>query len=76
MEQFEVKGSDKTEHKVDTSNNFISGDVRVIVSKPSIYGFGLNWQHCNKMIFTGLSDSYEQYYQTIRRIWRFGQKKE
>ena len=72
----EVKGSDKTEHKVDTSNNFISGDVRVIVSKPSIYGFGLNWQHCNKMIFTGLSDSYEQYYQAIRRIWRFGQKKD
>lgn len=72
----EVKGSNKTEHKVDTSNNFINGDVRIIVSKPSIYGFGLNWQHCNKMIFTGLSDSYEQYYQAIRRIWRFGQKEE
>lgn len=72
----EVKGSDKPEHKINTAMEFVVGNVRVIVSKPSIFGFGMNWQHCNKMIFTGLSDSYEQYYQAIRRILRFGQTKD
>ena len=72
----EVKGSDKAEHKVNTAIDFVSGDVKTIISKPSIFGFGMNWQHCNKMIFTGLSDSYEQYYQAIRRIYRYGQKRD
>lgn len=69
----EVKGSDKADHKINTANGFAEGNIRALVSKPSIFGFGMNWQNCNKMIFTGLSDSYEQYYQAIRRIWRFGQ---
>lgn len=49
---------------------------RVLISKSSIYGFGLNFQNCNKCFFVGLSDSYEQFYQAIRRNWRFGQKRE
>ena len=71
----EVKGSDKPEHKKESLIGFSNEDVRVLVTKPSIAGFGMNWQNCNKMIFTGLSDSYEQYYQAIRRCWRFGQTK-
>lgn len=70
----EVRGSDKQEHKIQTAIDFVDGNIRSIVSKPSIFGWGMNWQHANKMIFTGLSDSYEQYYQAIRRLWRFGQK--
>ena len=46
---------------------------RVLVSKPSIAGWGMNWQQCSKMIFVGLSDSFEAYYQAVRRCWRFGQ---
>lgn len=49
---------------------------RVLVSKPSIFGFGLNFQHCSNVAFVGLSDSYEQFYQATRRCWRFGQTKE
>jgi hypothetical protein len=47
---------------------------KVLVSKPSIFGYGLNLQHCHHMVFVGLSDSWEKYYQAIRRCWRFGQK--
>jgi len=47
--------------------------VRTLITKPSIFGFGLNWQHCSRMLFLGIGDSYEQYYQAIRRCWRFGQ---
>ena len=72
----EVKGSDKPQHKTSAMLGFSDGSVRCLVTKPSIAGFGMNWQHCNKMIFTGLSDSYEQYYQAVRRCWRFGQKRE
>jgi hypothetical protein len=49
------------------------GDVPVLVTKVSICGFGVNWQHCARQVFVGLSDSYEAYYQAIRRSWRFGQ---
>lgn len=69
----EVKGSDSDRHKVDAMNGFSSGSVRVLVSKPSIAGWGMNWQNCNNEIFVGLSDSYEAWYQAIRRCWRFGQ---
>lgn len=72
-DSIEVKGPDKTEHKINTAIDFVDGKIRAIVSKPSIFGWGMNWQHANKMVFTGLSDSYEQYYQAIRRLWRFGQ---
>lgn len=53
---------------------FTIGEVPRLVTKPTIAGFGLNWQHCNQMVFVGLNDSYEQLYQAIRRCYRFGQK--
>lgn len=69
----EVKGSDNPEHKEQSMLGFSAGDVRVLVTKPSICGFGMNWQNCHNMAFVGLSDSYERYYQAVRRCWRFGQ---
>ena len=69
----EVKGSDKPEHKSSSMIGFSEGNIKALVTKPSIAGFGMNWQNCHNMIFTGLSDSYEQYYQAVRRCWRFGQ---
>lgn len=72
----EVKGSDTPEHKAKSMLAFESGQVRVLVSKPSICGFGMNWQHCRNMAFVGLSDSFEAYFQAVRRCWRFGQTKD
>jgi len=71
----EVKGSDSIDEKHDRIMDFTTGKVRVLITKPRIAGFGMNWQHCNQMAFVGLSDSYEQIYQSIRRCWRFGQKR-
>ena len=70
----EVTGGDKAKDKSDRMLGFTVGLSKCLVTKPSIAGFGMNWQQCNKMIFVGLSDSYEQYYQAVRRCWRFGQK--
>jgi len=72
----EVKGSDSTKHKIDSGIGFSDGSIRVLVSKPQIYGYGMNWQQCHNVVFVGLSDSYEQYYQAVRRCWRFGQESE
>lgn len=69
----EVRGSDHPDDKEAALLAFTRGDARVIVTKPSIAGWGLNWQHCANVAFAGLSDSYEQYYQAVRRCWRFGQ---
>ncbi len=69
----EVKGSDKQSHKSESMLDFSDGAVKCLVTKPSIAGFGMNWQNCHNMIFVGLSDSYEQFYQAVRRCWRFGQ---
>lgn len=69
----EVRGSHTDAKKEAGLNAFTAGDVRVIISKPSIAGFGLNWQHCHKVAFVGLSYSYEQMHQAIRRCYRFGQ---
>jgi len=76
VDAVEVKGSDKQDHKESSMVGFSSGDVRILVTKPSIAGHGLNWQHCNNVAFVGLSDSYEAFYQAVRRCWRFGQNKE
>ena len=70
----EIKGSDKPEHKEEAMISFVNGDVKRLVTKPSIAGFGMNWQHCSQMAFVGLNDSNEQLYQAIRRCYRFGQK--
>jgi len=75
-ESINVYGSMKPELKEKNLLGFTDGDVRKLISKPSIAGFGMNWQHCNQVIFVGLSDSWEKYYQAIRRCWRFGQLRE
>lgn len=69
----EIKGSDKPESKAKAINDFASGKVKVLVTKATIAGFGLNFQHCARMVFVGLGDSFEQYYQATRRCWRYGQ---
>lgn len=71
----QITGSMKDELKEKMLAEFPKGMPRVLVTKPSMTGFGLNWQHANKMAFVGLNDSWEQVYQAIRRCWRFGQKK-
>lgn len=75
-ESVEVKGSDKPTHKSTAMMDFSDDYIKCLVTKPSIAGFGMNWQNCHNMIFVGLSDSYEQYYQAVRRCWRFGQDEE
>ncbi len=72
----ECRGSDSVNKKESTLQGFSNNSFRVLTTKPSIAGFGMNWQHCADMAFVGLSYSYEDYYQAIRRCWRFGQKKE
>ncbi|MGE3705681.1 MAG: helicase-related protein [Vicinamibacterales bacterium] len=69
----EITGSDTPEVKERAAADFVAGKIRVLVSKPSIFGYGLNFQHCSRMAFVGLSDSWESYYQAVRRCWRFGQ---
>jgi hypothetical protein len=68
-----VHGSWSPEDKAAALLGFADGDIRVLITKPSIAAFGLNWQHCARMVFVGLSDSYEAYYQSIRRCYRYGQ---
>jgi len=71
-----ITGSDSLEAKEEAARWFVNGDdqKRVLVSKPSIFGFGLNFQHCAHMTYFP-THSYEQYYQAVRRLWRFGQKR-
>jgi hypothetical protein len=68
-----LHGAMSPEAKAETLLAFADGAIRVLVSKPSLAAFGLNWQHCARMAFVGLSDSYEAYYQAIRRCYRYGQ---
>jgi len=71
----QVSGSDSDEKKEEKLMSFSSGKTRVLVIKPKIGAWGLNWQHCNHTIFFP-THSYEQYYQAMRRFWRFGQKRQ
>lgn len=70
----EVRGSDSPEYKADAALRFADNQIHALVSKPSIYGFGMNFQNCHEVIFCGISDSYEQFYQAVRRCWRYGQE--
>lgn len=72
----EVRGSDSIEKKERCIQGFLDGSIRYLVTKPSIAGMGLNLQHCARMAFVGLDDSFEQMYQAVRRCWRFGQTRE
>lgn len=69
----DVRGSQSIEAKEAALAAFADGSLRVLISKPSVCGFGLNWQHCARMAFVGRSFSYESWYQAVRRCWRFGQ---
>jgi hypothetical protein len=71
----EIKGSDTNAHKEKTMLDFVDGKIKCLVTKPQMFGFGMNFQVCHNMVFVGLSDSFEQYYQAVRRCWRFGQHK-
>ena len=71
-----ICGADPLEKKEKSIMSFLSGELPVLITKPSITGFGLNFQHCSNMAFVGLTDSFEDYYQAVRRCFRFGQKKE
>ena len=71
----EVRGSDDEPVKERKLIDFSEGRIRVLITKPSICGFGMNWQHCCETGFVGLNDSFEQVYQAQRRFWRFGQDK-
>ena len=70
----EVVGSDNPDYKAQTALDFADGKIHALVSKASIYGFGMNFQTCHNMIFCGISDSYEMFYQAVRRCWRYGQE--
>lgn len=72
----EVRGSHSPEQKEATLRGFADGSVRILVTKPAICGFGLNWQHCARTAFVGRTFSYETWYQAVRRFWRFGQQRE
>lgn len=71
-----LKGTDKPEEKINKIKDFKKGKIKVLITKPKIAGFGMNFQCSRNALFFGLSDSYESYYQCIRRQYRFGQKKE
>ena len=72
----EVRGSDTNASKLLKIKAFKEGEAKVIISKPSICGFGMNWQHCRNVAFVGLSYSFEDFYQALRRSYRFGQTQE
>jgi len=72
----QVKGADDTDTKEARLLGFADGRIEVLVSKPSIAGWGMNFQRASRMAFVGVTDSYEAYYQAVRRCWRFGQKRD
>lgn len=73
-EAVEIRGSDKAEKKEQAAMNFVNGKIRILISKPSIFGYGLNFQNCHNSIFCGMDYSFESYYQAVRRFYRFGQR--
>lgn len=72
----DVRGSHSPEQKEATLRGFADGSIQILITKPSICGFGLNWQHCARTAFVGRTFSYEAWYQAVRRFWRFGQKRQ
>lgn len=72
----EIRGDISVEQKETRLTDFAEGRTRIVISKADVTGFGMNWQHCADVVFVGLTYSYEKVYQSLRRTWRFGQKKE
>lgn len=75
FDSVEVTGSQKLDKKEANILSFINGESRVLVSKPSIVGMGMNFQHCQNIIYASITHSFESFYQSVRRCWRFGQEK-
>lgn len=75
IDGLEVTGSDSQEYKEESILGFSSGKIPRLVSKSSIFGFGMNLQICSHIVFVGISDSWESFYQAVRRCWRFGQSR-
>lgn len=71
----EVRGDTPNEDKVNHLMDYSDNKIKCLITKPKVAGFGMNWQTTRTCVFVGLSDSFEQYYQAIRRQWRFGQKR-
>jgi hypothetical protein len=71
---YQIKGPMDLDKKEEILIGFYKGEIKKLITKPKMTCFGLNWQHCNHTIYFP-TFSYEQYYQAIRRFWRFGQKK-
>jgi hypothetical protein len=71
----QVHGKMDADQKEELLDSFSRGETRVLLTKPKLAGMGLNWQHCHTTVFCGLSHSYEQFYQAVRRFWRFGQRR-
>ena len=74
-DSIQVSGKNSDDYKENKLIGFSKGDIRILITKPRIGGFGMNWQHCSTMTFFP-SHSHEQFYQASRRCWRFGQKEE
>lgn len=70
-----IEGSTPDAQKEAREHAWRCGKVQTIITKPQMFGFGLNWQHCHRVFFLGIGHSYEQYYQAVRRCWRFGQRR-
>lgn len=70
-----IQGSTEDDKRLELMDRWRKGKTQVMISKPSVFGFGMNFQHCHNVAFVGLSDSYEAFYQATRRVWRFGQER-
>jgi superfamily II DNA or RNA helicase len=70
-----VEGSQSPDEKAARLERFAAGETRVLVTKATVAGYGLNLQRCARVVFVGLGDSFEQFYQAVRRCWRFGQQR-
>jgi superfamily II DNA/RNA helicase len=75
-EAVEVRGSQSVTEKERRLRAFSDGTARIIITKPDIAGLGLNWQHASRVVFTGLTYSFEKFYQALRRCYRFGQRQD
>jgi len=72
----EIKGSDSEDHKTKAMRDFANGNIKCLITKPKIAGFGMNWQVCSHVVYASVSDSFEQFFQSERRVYRYGQKSE
>ena len=70
----EIKGSDSDDHKIKSMREFAKGNIKCLVTKPKIAGFGMNWQVCHNVAYASISDSFEKFFQSERRVYRYGQK--